>query len=85
MRVDQVYNTTVEETYQKIHKNIENTRKNLEEARHRQTFFTNQERTVVEYEIDQMVDLSTANLKMEQKRIAKHRYRGKGKFKSWNI
>jgi len=66
MRIDQVYNPTAGETYQKIHEHIENARKNLEQARQRQTFYANQKRTEVEYKAGQMVYLSTANLSTKQ-------------------
>jgi len=64
-RIDQVSNPTAGETYQKFHGHIENARKNLELARKRQTFYTNQKRTEVEYEVGQMVYLSTTNLNMK--------------------
>ena len=67
MRTDQVYNPKAGETYQKMHERIEIARKNLEQARQRQTFYANQKRTEVEYEVGQKVYLSTANLSTKQR------------------
>ena len=68
LQTDQIHNTnpTAGEIYQQIHKYIEIAHKNLEQAKQRQTHYANQKRTEVDFDIGQMVYLSTANFNKHQ-------------------